>query len=71
MEERNILLYACCPKCCKPIGRTKQCDGMELNCPRCGSPLRVTVDQNAMVLVELVQKAPPATVKLNKTAVAH
>ena len=70
MGELNTLLYACCPKCSKPIGRTKRCDGMELTCPRCGSPLRVTVDQNAMVLVELVQKTPLPTTKSNKTAVA-
>ena len=54
MGELDTLLYACCPKCSKPIGRSKRCDGMELNCPKCGSPLRVTVDQDAKVLVELV-----------------
>lgn len=56
MAEFDSFLYACCPKCSKPIGRSKRCDGMELNCPKCGSPLRVTVDQNARVLVEIVQK---------------
>jgi hypothetical protein len=29
---------------------------MELTCPKCGSALRVTVDQHAKVSVELVQK---------------
>jgi len=43
---------------------------MELNCPKCGSPLRVTVDQDKKVLVELVQKVPPTAGKPNKTAVA-
>lgn len=49
MGELDTLLYACCPKCSKPIGRSKRCDGMELNCPKCGSPLRVVVDQDAKV----------------------
>lgn len=56
MGELDTLLYACCPKCSKPIGRSKRCDGMELNCPKCGSPLRVVVDQDAKVMVELVQR---------------
>ena len=70
MGELDTLLYACCPKCSKPIGRSKRCDGMELNCPKCGSPLRVTVDQDKKVLVELVQKVPLTAGKSNKTAVA-
>ena len=69
MGELDTLLYACCPKCSKPIGRSKRCDGMELNCPKCGSPLRVVVDQDAKVMVELVQRTS-ATMKTNKTAVA-
>ena len=70
MGELDTLLDACCPKCSKPIGRSKRCDGLELNCPKCGSPLRVTVDQDAKVLVELVQKAPAIKGKQNTTAVA-
>ena len=62
MGNLSTMLYACCPKCSKPIGRSKRCDGMELNCPKCGSPLRVPGDQNAKVSVELVdqehEKAP-------------
>lgn len=54
MGELDTLLYACCPKCSKPIGRSKRCDGMELNCPKCGSPLRVVVDQDAKVMVRSV-----------------
>ena len=52
MGELDTLLYACCPKCSKPIGRSKRCDGMELNCPKCGSPLRVVVDQDAKVILK-------------------
>ena len=48
-------LYACCPICTKPIGKSKRCDGMELDCPKCGSYIRVTVDQDAKVLVEVVK----------------
>ena len=70
MGELDTLLYACCPKCSKPIGRSKRCDGMELNCPKCGSPLRVVVDQDAKVMVELVQRTSATTMKTNKTAVA-
>ena len=62
MGELDTLLYACCPK--------KRCDGMELNCPKCGSPLRVVVDQDAKVMVELVQRTSATTMKTNKTAVA-
>ena len=65
MGELDTLLYACCPKCSKPIGRSKRCDGME-----CGSPLRVVVDQDAKVMVELVQRTSATTMKTNKTAVA-
>ena len=56
MGELSTMLYACCPKCSKPIVRSRRCDGMELTCPKCGSALRVTVDQHAKVSVELVQK---------------
>ena len=70
MGELDTLLYACCPKCSKPIGRSKRCDGLELNCPKCGSPLRVVVDQDAKVMVELVQRTSATTIKTNKTAVA-
>ena len=68
--EDDVLLYACCPKCCKPIGRSKRIDGLELNCPKCGSPLRVTVGEDAKVLVEMVHK-PPSTEKKNRTAAAQ
>ena len=40
------------------------------NCPKCGSPLRVVVDQDAKVMVELVQRTSATTMKSNKTAVA-
>ncbi len=70
MGEIDTLLYACCPKCSKPIGRSKRCDGMELNCPKCGSPLRVTVGVDAKVSVELVNKAPAAPIQSNKTVAA-
>ncbi len=70
MGELDTLLYACCSRCSKPIGRLKRCDGMELNCPKCGSPLRVVVDQDAKVMVELVQRTSATTMKSNKTAVA-
>ncbi len=70
MGELDTMLYACCPKCSKPIGRSKRCDGMELNCPKCGSSLRVTVGIDAKVSVELVQKPPAKTEKQNTTAVA-
>ena len=57
MGELDTLLYACCPKCSKPIGRSKRCDGMELNCPKCGSPLRVVVDQD-LSLIHILQNPP-------------
>ena len=56
MGELSTMLYACCPKCSEPIGRSKRCDGLELNCSKCGSPLRLMVDQYAKVSVELVRK---------------
>ena len=69
MGEQNFL-YACCPKCSKPIVKSKRCDGMELNCPKCGSALRVIVDQDAKVSVELVQAAPEKLKKPNMTSAA-
>ena len=43
---------------------------MELNCPKCGSALRVIVDQDAKVSVELVQAAPEKLKKPNMTSAA-
>ncbi len=57
MEELDTLLYVCCPRCGKPVGRSKRCDGMELSCPKCGIPLRVIVGTDAKISVELVQAA--------------
>lgn len=48
--------YACCPKCGRPVVKSKRCDGMELKCSKCGSELRVFVNQTAMVVVEIVEK---------------
>lgn len=70
MSEGNTLLYACCPKCGRPLGRAKRCDGLELNCPKCGCLLLVTVDQDAKVMVELVQHTPPPVKRTNSTAAA-
>ncbi len=70
MEELDTFLYACCPKCSKPIGKSKRCDGMELSCPKCGSKLRVIVGQDAAVTIKLVQTIPDRPEKPNKTSVA-
>lgn len=56
MEAIESLLYAFCPKCGKPIGRSKRCDLIELTCSRCGHPLKLTVDQDSKVSVEVLEK---------------
>lgn len=55
MGEIVTKLYACCPICTKPIGRSKRIDGLEITCPKCLSVLKVTVDQDTKVLVELIK----------------
>lgn len=70
MGEVNMLLYACCPRCGKPLGRARRCEGMELNCSKCGSLLMVTVDQDAKVVVELVRRESPPVTKSNNAAAA-
>ena len=55
MVEEATSLYACCPVCTKPIGKSKRVDGMEMPCPKCGSPLKITIDANKRVSVELLQ----------------
>ena len=52
-------LYVCCSICSKPIVRSKRCDGMEITCSKCGSQLRIIVDQSARVSVELVKEKVP------------
>ena len=37
MGEDTKKLYACCPVCTKPIGRSKRIDGLEITCPKCNS----------------------------------
>lgn len=51
----DVMLYACCPKCGKHICKAKTCDGMELNCPKCGADLRISVDENSRVEIELLR----------------
>ncbi len=53
--DEDTLLYACCPKCTKPLGRLKRCDGLELRCPKCGSKLRVVVGVDAEISTKLIQ----------------
>lgn len=50
-EEKT--LYACCPVCTKPIGKSKRIDGMEMPCPKCGTWLKITIDEQNKVVVEL------------------
>ena len=68
MAKQVDMLYACCPTCGKPIGRSKRCDGMELICPKCGTALLVVVGQNADVSVKLMQ--PPSQTKTNLSSAA-
>ena len=55
MVEEAKTLYACCPVCTKPIGKSKRIDGMEMPCPKCGSPLKITIDEDKKVSVELLK----------------
>ncbi len=68
MGEEAKSLYACCPICTKPIGKSKRCDGMELTCPKCNSLLKVNIGQDAKVSVELIKDG--AREKTNKNSVA-
>jgi DNA-directed RNA polymerase subunit RPC12/RpoP len=54
MVEKAKALYICCPICGKAIGKSKRIDGLEMQCPKCGSSLKITVDNNAKVSVELI-----------------
>lgn len=60
MGEQNFL-YACCPKCSKPIVRSKRCDGMELNSFRAYYAILGGFQNHQIVgykhLAELVEKA--------------
>ena len=67
--NEDTLLYACCPKCTKPLGRLKRCDGLELRCPKCGAKLRVVVGDDAEISTKLIQAAQ-RTEKPNMTSVA-
>ena len=58
MVEEAKTLYACCPVCTKPIGKSKRIDGMEMPCPKCGSPLKITIDEDKKVSVELLKDEP-------------
>jgi phage FluMu protein Com len=55
MGKLDTLLYACCPICTKPIGKSKRIDGMEMPCPKCGSLLKITIDEEKKVSVEFLQ----------------
>ena len=70
MADKGAPLYACCPKCGKPIGRAMRCDGMELNCSKCGSELRMSVDADKKVSVELVNILSTRSTKPNMNSVA-
>lgn len=59
MGEYAKKLYACCPVCTKQIGRSKRIDGLETTCPKCNSILKVNIDQNAKVSVELLKDGTP------------
>lgn len=71
MGEDAKKLYACCPICAKPIGKSKRCDGMEITCTKCGNLLQVIVNEETGVSVKLVQEPPdPVLQKPNKNSVA-
>ena len=53
--EDGVKLYACCPRCGRQICKTRNCEDMEQSCPKCGADLRITVDENCRVEVELLQ----------------
>lgn len=52
----DVMLYACCPRCGKPICKTKNCECMEQSCPKCGADLRISVDENSRVEIELLRR---------------
>ena len=56
MVEKAKALYVYCPICGKRIVKSKRCDGIELFCPKCGSPLLITVDQDLQLLMEVNNK---------------
>jgi len=47
--------YVCCSICSRPIARAKRCDGIEITCAKCGSRLRIIVEQTSRVTVEIVK----------------
>lgn len=53
--EDGVKLYACCPRCGRQICKTRNCEDMEQSCPKCGADLRITVDENCRVEVELLR----------------
>ena len=55
MVEEAQSLYACCPVCSRTIGKSKRIDGMEMPCPKCGSPLKITIAEDKKVSVELLK----------------
>ena len=62
-------LYACCPVCTRAIGKSKRIDGLEMPCPKCGSPLKITIDEENGVSVKLVKDPPDQTPqKTNKSS---
>jgi hypothetical protein len=67
MSETKAL-YACCPVCAKTIGRSKRIDGLEITCSKCGSPLKLNIDLDAKVSVELLGGNSPG--KVNRSSVA-
>lgn len=53
--EDGVKLYACCPRCGRQICKTRNCEDMEQSCPKCGADLRITVNENCRVEVELLR----------------
>ena len=58
MGETAKKLYACCPVCTRTIGKSKRIDGLEMPCPKCGSPLKIPIDEENGVSVKLVEEEP-------------
>ena len=55
MGEDVKKLYACCPICARAIGKSKRSDGLEMPCPKCGSPLKITINEENGVSVQTIE----------------